>query len=289
MTSTPRKERYLLARRIIQLGVPALFILGYRFDLGIGGRELIQGNLSASRILDALPLADPLAVSQLLLTGRIPHADVLWGALVVILFYWVLGGRAFCSWVCPVNIIGDSASWLRARLDIPPGFTLPRQLRYGLLALALFLSALTGVAAFEWVSPVGIIQRGLIYGMGLGWLAVAGLFLFDLLVLRHGWCGHMCPLGAFYSLVGRFSLLRIRFQKDTCTSCGKCHRVCPEPQVLALKPLAQKGRVLSGNCTNCARCIEVCPEGSLSFAPRWKTGEELQQPGTKKAGPVRAA
>jgi ferredoxin-type protein NapH len=46
-------------------------------------------------------------------------------------------------------------------------------------------------------------HREIIFGLGLGWTALVGLFLFDWLVVKHGWCGHLCPLGAFYSVIGR--------------------------------------------------------------------------------------
>ena len=51
----------------------------------------------------------------------------------------------------------------------------------------------------------------------------------------------------------------------TCTHCGECARVCPEPQVLDLKRLESVGFVAAGECSNCGRCTPVCPEGSLRF------------------------
>jgi nitrate reductase cytochrome c-type subunit len=38
---------------------------------------------------------------------------------------------------------------------------------------------------------------------------VAAVFLFDLLVAPRGWCGHVCPVGAAYALIGSKSLLRV--------------------------------------------------------------------------------
>ena len=134
------------------------------------------------------------------------------GAGIVLVLYGVLGGRVWCSWVCPINMVTDLAGWLRIRLGIRDMFHLNRNIRYSVLALALLLSALTGVAAFEWVSPISMLHRELIFGLGLGWTAVLGVFLFDLLVLKHGWCGHLCPLGAFYALVGRLAPVRVRFR-----------------------------------------------------------------------------
>jgi ferredoxin-type protein NapH len=260
-----RVWRYIILRRIVQIGTLLLFFGTMHWAWAIAGRPLLRGNLSTSSILDAVPLADPFAALQILLTRHVLQPEVVIGAGIVLGVYALLGGRTFCSWVCPINMVTDGANRLRERLGIKDMFHLSRRLRYAVLVMALLLSVATGVAAFEWVSPIAIMHRELIYGIGLGWLAVLGVFLFDLLILRHGWCGHLCPLGAFYAVVGRVAQLRVRFDAPTCTHCGECARVCPEPQVLNLRAATEAGMVTSGECTNCGRCIPVCPEHTLSF------------------------
>jgi hypothetical protein len=49
---------------------------------------------------------------------------------------------------------------------------LNRNIRYTVMALALGLSAIMGVAAFEWVSPISMFHWELISGLGLGWMAI---------------------------------------------------------------------------------------------------------------------
>ncbi|MEN8130123.1 MAG: quinol dehydrogenase ferredoxin subunit NapH [Pseudomonadota bacterium] len=257
--------RYIILRRITQLTVLLLFLGTIHWGWEVAGRALLVGNLSASELLGIVPLADPFATLQILLTRHLVNSEILIGAAIILVFYALLGGRVWCSWVCPINMVTDLAAWLRSRLDIRDMFRLTRNIRYTVLVLALLLSAITGVAAFEWVSPISMLHRELIFGAGLGWMAVLGVFLFDLLVLRHGWCGHLCPLGAFYALLGRFAPLRVRFDAPTCTHCVECVKVCPEPQVLNLKRAATVGMIGSGECSNCGRCITVCPEGTLSF------------------------
>ena len=260
--------RHIILRRTVQVGVLLLFIGTVHGGWSLAGRPLLVGNLSSSELLSVIPMADPFAVAQMLVTQHSLASRVLVGAAIVLLLYAVLGGRVWCSWVCPMNMVTDLAGWLRIRLGSRDMFHLSRNIRYSVLALALLLSALTGVAAFEWVSPISMLHRELIFGLGLGWTAVLGVFLFDLLVLRHGWCGHLCPLGAFYALVGRVAPVRVRFDTPTCTHCGECSRVCPEPQVLNLKQAANAGMITSGECTNCGRCITVCPEDTLHFDMR---------------------
>lgn len=259
--------RYILLRRVSQFGILLMFFgtahWGWQVAKDV---PLLTGNLSASKFIDLIPMADPFAVLQIFLTGHVLQNEVLLGAAIVFAFYLLAGGRVYCAWVCPVNLVTDLAAWLRMKLDIRPIFHISRNVRYLMLAAALILSAVTGVAAFEWVSPIGMMHREIIFGLGLGFIALLAIFLFDLLILKNGWCGHLCPLGAFWSVVGRHTAqLRVRFDASTCTHCGECARVCPEPQVLNLKRIEAAGFVYSGECSNCGRCSPLCPEGSLSF------------------------
>jgi len=258
--------RYIVLRRVSQIGILLLFFGTAHWAWELPAKTpLLSGNLSASKFIGLIPLTDPFAALQIFLTGHILARESLIGIAVVLGFYLLVGGRVFCAWACPVNMVTDLAGWLRGRLDVKPIFHLPRSIRYFVLAAALVLSAISGVAAFEWVSPVGMMHREIIFGVGLGFLALLAIFLFDLLILKHGWCGHLCPLGAFWSLAGKTAQWRVRFDKSSCTHCGECARVCPEPQVLNLRKLEERGLVVSGECSNCGRCTALCPEGSLAF------------------------
>jgi ferredoxin-type protein NapH len=148
-----------------------------------------------------------------------------------------------------------------------PGLLMSRNARYWVLGMSLVLSAVLGIAAFEWISPIGALHRGILFGMGMGWTVVAALFLFDAFVVKNGFCGHLCPLGAFYAVAGRASVVRVKHIQERCTSCMRCVESCPEPQVL---PMVGKrdGAVTSGECTNCGRCIEVCPDRAMHFGLR---------------------
>jgi ferredoxin-type protein NapH len=256
-------HRYLIARRTTQLSVIVLFWLGAWHGLGV-----LTGNLSSSHVLGTVPLSDPFALLQIMATGHLPAATALLGGGIVLLFYFVVGGRSFCSWVCPVNPLSDFARFLKRRLCIGRQFRVARRTRAYILLLALPVSAITGTAAFEWLSPVAVVHRELIFGASLGLLVVPAILLLDLFVVRLGWCGSLCPLGAFYSLVGQRSLLRMGFRADRCDRCGDCAVVCPEKHVIDYDRMAASGFVDSGDCSNCARCLEVCPRDAYHFTLR---------------------
>lgn len=263
-------HKWLLLRRLSQIGILALFLLGPWF-----GAWVIKGNLSSSLLLETVPMTDPLLYLQMLVVGAgLPLATALTGALIVLAFYLLVGGRAYCGWVCPVNMVTDAANWLRERLRIKPSSRLSRSARYWMLGAILVLSMATGTLAFELVNPVSMMHRGIIFGMGLAWVVIAAIFLFDLFVATRGWCGHLCPMGAFYGLVGMVSPVRVRAdRRERCDDCMECYAVCPEPQVIrpALKG-AERGQgpvILSGDCTNCGRCIDICPKECFNFGTRF--------------------
>lgn len=259
------KHRFLMMRRVVQVSILALYVAANAY-----GFTLLSGNLSSSLLLGSIPLADPFAIVQMLAAGALVGMDVLVGGVIIALFYMIVGGRAFCSWVCPVNMVTDSANWLRKALyleKVERKVWLGRGVRYWVIALSLILSMVSGVAAFEMLSPIGIMHRGIIFGMGMGFAALLCIFLFDLFAVKNGWCGHICPLGAFYALIGKFSIIRVKHDQSRCTLCMKCKEICPEKPVLSIIG-KESGAIVFGECTNCGRCVEVCDDDALAFGVR---------------------
>jgi ferredoxin-type protein NapH len=268
------RYRWLLLRRLSQSAILGLFLLGPWFDIW-----WVKGNLASSLWLDTIPLSDPyIALQSLAASGFITQTALL-GAAIVFAGYWLLGGRVYCSWVCPVNVITDVAHWCRERLHLPPGWRPARSLRLWLLGMTVIASALTGSIVWELVNPVTMVQRALVFGLGMAWAIMLAVFLFDLIVSRRGWCGHICPVGAFYGLVGASSPVRVAASaREACTDCGDCFEVCPEPQVItpALRGSGRDTRlILSGDCTNCGRCIDVCDD--RVFTIEWKPKAEKRE------------
>ena len=293
-----RAHKWLLLRRLSQIGILLLFLLGpLGITLGIEQIWILKGNLASSLLLDTVPMTDPFLLLQILAAGFIPISIVVLGAIIVTAFYLLVGGRAYCSWVCPVNIVTDAANWLREKLGIKASTRFSRNTRYWMLGMVLVLSAVTGNMAFELLNPVSMVHRGIIFsvhnpgisvgegiawvGVGIAWTVVIGIFLFDLFVAKRGWCSHLCPMGAMYGLIGKLSPVRVRAdRRSACDDCMECFAVCPEPQVIkpALKG-ANKGIgpvILAGECTNCGRCIDICAEEVFHFGTRFNNVEKVE-------------
>ncbi|KAB2850567.1 MAG: quinol dehydrogenase ferredoxin subunit NapH [Hyphomicrobiaceae bacterium] len=279
-------NRWLIARRLAQLGFFLLFASGPWFGLWIA-----KGTLAASLTLDVLPLTDPLVLLQSLLARHVPELTALIGAGIVLAVYLVLGGRLYCSWVCPINAVTDLALFARHKLGIETDWKVKPQTRLWLLAAVLAASAISGTIAFELVNPITMLYRNLLFGLSWGLLSVLVIFLFDLFAAKHGWCGHVCPVGAFYGVLNHTALVRVSaVGRDRCDDCMDCYAICPEMHVIspALKSAAKAASpvILSADCTACGRCIDVCPERVFRLTYRADVRAE-QTGGQVLAGPER--
>ncbi len=265
-----KSHQWLLLRRISQLVILGLFLSGPMLNIWI-----VKGNLASSLTLDTLPLTDPYLLLQVILTGHVPEVAALTGAAIVLVFYLLVGGRVYCSWVCPTNLITDAAAFTQRKLNIKTRARFPRSSRYWILVLTLLLALASGSLMWELVNPVSLVFRGLVFGLGMGWVVIVAIFLFDLFISHRAWCGRLCPIGAFYSIVGRAGLTRVTADnREQCNDCLECYEVCPEPHVISP---ALKGAVKNispvikdGACTNCGRCIDICAQEVFHFGLRFQ-------------------
>ena len=293
-----KKHRFLLLRRFTQIGILILFFVANCSFVFIDGTKhfvtqgdlsafesgernlaiahnkhdvlpfrILEGNLSGSKILETIPMSDPLAFLQIFLAGGAISMDLLLGVLVVILVYGLFLGRGYCAFVCPINMVSDLANFLRRKLHIENVrfLAISRKAKFGVLFLSLLLSLVFGVLAWESISPISMLHRGVVFGMGVGFFGVLGVFLFDLFVLKNGFCGHICPLGAVYGLIGSKAMLGVRHNVQNCTKCMDCVRICPENQVLRMVG-KYSAPVSDMACIKCGRCIEVCNDNALGFS-----------------------
>ena len=254
--------KWWVPRRITQISVVTLIASP------LFGMTFFQGNLAAADLF-GVPLADPLAFMQALIGGKVFVLSYLCSALMVATFYFILGGRSFCGWICPVGLITELGDKLRSRLgsgEVTMSLTASRYT----LGLVLLVVAATGVPLFEVFSPIGIVSRAITFAAFTPLLVLAAILLVEIAVARRVWCRSLCPLGGFYSILARFSPVRIGFIESRCTHCDDCLRVCPVEEVLlpSLKRGAQQ--VISGDCNRCLACVDCCPARALNVSLFYK-------------------
>lgn len=239
---------------------------------------ILKGTLANSEILSTVPLGDPFIFVQSMVAGNLYTLSGILGIALITLFYFILGGRTYCSFVCPINIVTDLSAWIRRQLKITNQLSISKNARYYVLGIVIILSAIFQVIVWELVNPITGIFRVLVFGgFTLTNIAVSltlVIFILDIIGAANLWCGHLCPVGAFYNLLGKKTLLYVNAPKiSACDDCMDCYKVCPESHVL--KPLIQNKKIYIENtkvpsvnysdCTRCGRCIDVCPESVFSY------------------------
>ena len=248
--------------------INAMFIVSYWFDV-----QLVEGALTASRFL-GFHMADPNAALQVMLAFKEVMLNLVIGTVTVILVWWVVGGRAFCSWACPYHLLAEWAEaihlWLNAKgwvKDHP----FHRGLRLVLWVIFMALAFFTGYTVFEYINPVGIVSRALIYGPTVAIIWVIFLLGVEIFFSRRFWCRYICPIGLTYGITGAVAPVQVKYDLEKCLHEGECRKVCLVPHVLEITKMnyAQDTvEYIGPDCTRCGACIDACPQGALSFTVR---------------------
>lgn len=245
--------------------VNLLFVVSFHFDV-----QLVEGALTASRFV-GFHMADLNAALQVVLAHKVILINLVIGTVTVALLWWFVGGRSFCSWVCPYHLLAEFAEMLHLKLAdkrIVSDHQFHRGMRTTLYVVFALLAVVTGYTVFETISPVGILSRALIYGGGIALAWVVVLLLIEIFYSRRFWCRYVCPIGLTYGFVGSVSPIVVRYNLDNCLHEGECRKVCMVPHVLEITKKTRAQDVLldvGADCTRCAMCIEACPTGALSF------------------------
>ncbi|ABX42047.1 4Fe-4S ferredoxin iron-sulfur binding domain protein [Lachnoclostridium phytofermentans ISDg] len=190
----------------------------------------------------------------------------------------ILFGRLLCGFLCPFGFIQDLLHKVPLlKLKIPQ--KLERIMRFGkYLVLAILVVLLPLLAAdsygstvpffCKYLCPAGTLEGGIpLVSMNkplqatIGWLfswkilILAVVILSSMMIFRP-FCKYLCPLGAFYSLFNRFSFYRYYIDRNKCTDCGICGKICP----MNVEPVKTPNHT---ECIRCGLCKNKCPQNAI--------------------------
>ena len=190
----------------------------------------------------------------------------------------VLLGRFVCGFLCPFG-------WLQELLHKIPGKKIStkklKPLTYIKYVVLLFAVVLLPVLVVndvgmgdpffcKYVCPQGVLEGAIPLAIANAGIrsALGHLFTWKLAVLiavvvlsvlfYRPFCKWICPLGAFYALMNKVSLLGIRVDACKCVSCGKCSKVCQMDVDVVRAPN-------HAECIRCGKCIGACPVDAISY------------------------
>ncbi len=294
------QNKWRILRRFVQFSV-ILLLLSPLLKLSVFRGTLISGELFS------ILLVDPFAAIDFMLAAKTFYLPLVIGGLIVAVFYFIVGGRVFCGWVCPIYWLSEFTAKLHDRfavLNMKPSASF----KYYIFVIFLLLSVITSKPVFELISPIGIISQNIALGVDQSqaqfgkeltssdniensgytsslmsdsyydwqilfnsslWL-IALILLIDLFYSKGWWCRHACPVGTFYTLLGKFSPVKIKIDHVACTQCNECFDVCLPSNVLIAPVQGSTNWVIDSSCTNCLNCIDICPENALKISLKIK-------------------
>jgi polyferredoxin len=209
--------------------------------------------------------------------GSFPHT----GSMVLgyLGFIGTLVGRLPCGWLCPFGFIQDLL------YKIPtPKISLWRPLRYGkylilvitVLIMPLFVLDHSGLG-HPWfcklICPAGtllgalpliVLQPDLWQTLGFYFwnkMTILALIIILAIFISRFFCRTLCPLGAFYALFSRTTLIKLDYLAGNCLHCQACLKVCPTE----ITPYEEQD---SPECIMCLKCVDACKFHALDFGLR---------------------
>lgn len=201
----------------------------------------------------------------------------------------VLLGRLICGFLCPFGWFQELLHRIPTRKLSTKKLRPLTYLKYVILLVMVvllpafavndvgmgdpfFCKYLCPQGVLEGAIPLALVNSGIRAALGklFTWKLCILLAVTALSILFYRpFCKWLCPLGAFYALFNKVSLLQMKVDANACISCGKCARACGMDVDVTKTPD-------HAECIRCGKCVLACPTGAVHFRYGFGDGSETK-------------
>lgn len=237
--------------------------------------------------------------------------------LIAVVGLTLLGGRVYCSSICPLGTLQDGVIALSRKTRGPRKFRYARAftvMHYSFLAVVVLVFAMGSMLLVDLLDPYSffgriaysLVRPGIVGSNNvLAWVsdrlhlflvyavpfpafagavlmmtaASAGILFW--MAYFHGrlFCNSVCPTGAVLRLLSRVSLFKLSFDEGECKDCSLCEKLC-KAECIDYK----KREVDFSRCVSCFNCIDSCPSIGIHYTFRYskKKNTSASMPNPKR-------
>ena len=215
---------------------------------------------------------------------------------IIILIITFFFGRLYCSFLCPLGILQDFFIYISNKIKKKLNFIKPYNwIRYSVFISVLFFSIIGIMVLLNIFDPYSIFSRSLtnifkpifsliinniviflkmnkiylnlfykIHKINLNLLLFSIISFFVILIFSilkgRLYCNTICPVGTLLGFVSKYSIINVLLDKDKCTSCRLCEKVCK-----ACCIDSNNKKVDLSRCISCFNCLDLCPQKAINY------------------------
>lgn len=215
---------------------------------------------------------------------------------IIVLGLTILGGRVYCSTICPLGTLQDIVIYSKKKFSAKNRYRFKKALsvlRYSILGITIISLFITGLFAVNLLDPyanfgrmgthllqpvilwsnnllaklvpvfgLNILESRPIHIASFSFSAGMLVLVFVLSVFRGRlYCNSVCPVGTILGLISKISFYKIKINASGCTKCGNCQAVC-KANCINIKTL----EIDNSRCVACYNCISACNDSSIGYS-----------------------
>jgi polyferredoxin len=205
------------------------------------------------------------------MAGFYSDASGYFAAFAFFIFLAIIGNKMICGWACPIGALQEliySLPLMKKIKQKKPPFIFTNAIRTTLFVITAWLLLAAGPTSrnrslFHNLNPFNLFDWRFENAVIAGTVVIVIVMSF---AIYRPFCQLICPFGWVSWLVERFSIYRVRINRNRCINCGACVKACPTESIKGLV----KGKIMTADCFSCGRCLNICPVDAIQYACKMK-------------------